>query len=169
MKVRLKLRDRTVEGVACPFPLLTLRVRDRYGALAPLRFRVDPQADFTTIPARTALQEAIPISEERVRPVRGMTGASEAYRGHIRLVIAGREHDWPCDFTKPAVDAATGRPLPDLSPVLGRAGFLEEYALGIDSGYLILTRLGSLRRWYRRRLHAVWQALGLLHPTGEPL
>jgi hypothetical protein len=169
MKVRLKLVGRTVEGNECPVPVLTLRVRDRYGALAPLRFRVDPQADFTTVPASIARQEGIPFSEERVRRIRGVAGASEVYRGRLRVVIAAREHDWPCDFSKAAVDATTGRPLPDLTPVLGRAGFLDEYALGIDSGYLILTRLGPLRRWWRRRLHAVWLALGMVHPTEQPL
>jgi hypothetical protein len=115
------------------------------------------------------LQEAIPFSEERVRPIRGITGASQAYRGRVRVIIAGREHDWPCEFTKGAVDATSGRPLPDLTPVLGRAGFLDEYALGIDSGYLILTRLGPLRRWWRRRLHALWQALGMVYPVDRPL
>ena len=156
MKVRLELVRRTVEGIECPTLVVRLRVRDRYGALTAMTFRVDTQADLTTVPGRTALREGIPFSEDRVRVVRGIAGAAESHRDRIRVVIAGREHDWPCDFTKPAVDPATGRALPDLSPVFGRAGLLDEYALAVDSGYLILTRLGPVRRWCRRRLYAVW-------------
>jgi hypothetical protein len=59
--------------------------------------------------------------------------------------------------------------LPELSPVLGRAGFLDEYAVAIDSGYLILTRLGALRKLWRRQLHAAWHALGLVNSIEEPL
>jgi hypothetical protein len=44
-----------------------------------------------------------------------------------------------------------------------------KYAVTLDSGYLILTRLGPLRRWWRRCLHALWQGLGLVHPIDEPL
>ena len=83
--------------------------------------------------------------------------------------IAGREHDWPCDFTERATDPETQLPLPDLLPVLGRAGFLGEYTNTIDSGYLIITRIGPIRRWLRRRLHALWKLVGMVHPVDRPL
>jgi hypothetical protein len=59
--------------------------------------------------------------------------------------------------------------LPDLAPVLGRAGFLDEYALTIGAGFLVITRLGPVRRWWQRRLHAIWQAFGMIHPPDRPL
>src|SRR5436309_1632964 len=131
MKARLELQQRTVEGIACPFPLVSLRVRDKYGTLAEVDFRVDAQADCTVIPLQTAQQERIPFSEERQSTAIGLVGETTNFRDRIRFVIAGREHDWPCDFVKAPVQRATGRPHPELLPVLGRAGFLDAYAIRV--------------------------------------
>lgn len=169
MKARLALVPRTSEGEACPTPVVCLQVRDRYGTSADLKFRVDTQADVTTIPISLAEKEAIPFKKERPGTGRGIAGKITKYRDRIRVVIAGREHDWPCDFTEPALDPESKRPLPDLPPVLGRAGFLDEYAITVDSDYLIITRLGPIRRCIRRCLHAVWEAFGMVHPMNEPL
>jgi hypothetical protein len=158
-----------VEGIDCPFPVVRLRVRDRYGALAELDFRVDTQADFTSIPVPTALREAIPFSEARQRTAVGLVGEATTYRDRIRLVIAGREHDWPCDFVNPPAPREPGLQPRELLPALGRAGFLDEYAIAVDSGYLIITRLGPIRRWLRRRLHALWAWCGMVHPEQHPL
>jgi hypothetical protein len=144
-------------------------VADRFGALAPVKFRVDTQADVTTVPANLAEREFIPLKKERPGIGRGIAGKIKKYRDRIRVVIAGREHSWPCDFTEPAIDPESHRPLPELPPVLGRAGFLDEYAISVDSYYLVITRLGALRRWQRRCLHRVWQALGMVHPINKPL
>jgi hypothetical protein len=100
---------------------------------------------------------------------RGIAGKVRKYRDRLQLLIAGRAHDWPCDFTEPAIDAETRQLLPDLAPVLGRAGFLGEYAFAIDSDYLIITRIGPLRRWLRRRLHQLWKLFGMVHSLERPL
>lgn len=118
MKARIKLVPRTSDGEPCPLPVVVLNVRDRYGALAELRFRVDTQADVTAMPISMAEREHIPYTRAREGTARGVTGRVKKYRGRLRVVIAGREHDWPCDFTDPAIDAATGQPLPALSPVM---------------------------------------------------
>jgi hypothetical protein len=98
MKARLELRQRIVDGIACPFPVVRLRVRDKFGALVELDFRVDTQADFSAIPIPTARREAIPFSEEHSSPAIGLVGETTRFRDRIRLVIAGRTHDWPCNF-----------------------------------------------------------------------
>ncbi len=169
MKVRIKLFGRTNEGETCPPPVVQIRVRDKYGTFAVLWFRVDTQADVSVIPVRTAESQAISFSREREGLARGIAGAVKKYRGRMRVVIAGREHDWPCDFTEPAMDPQTKQPLPDLSPVLGRAGFLQEYAIAVDSDYLLITRIGPIRRWLRRRLHELWILFGMVHPESRPL
>jgi hypothetical protein len=169
MKARLILKERTVDGIPCPFPVVKLRVRDKYGTLAELDFRVDTQADFSAIPIPTALREGIPFSQERSTSAIGLVGETTSYRDRVRLVIAGREHDWPCNFVKVPVQRETGRSHPDLLPVLGRAGFLAEYAVGVDSGYLTITRIGPIRRWIRERLHSLWKLFGMVHPTDQPL
>lgn len=169
MKVRLPLARRTIAGISCPYPRVRLRVRDRYGGFAVLEFRVDTQADFTALPITTAQREGIPFTTDHPGRARGLVGTVEKYRARIRILIAGIEHDWPCDFVSGPTQSPAGVSPPDLTPVLGRAGFLDEYAVTIDSGYLILTRLGPVRRWWRRRLHAIWHALGMVHPIDEPL
>ncbi len=150
-------------------PVVRLLVRDRYGALAEVDFRVDTQADVTTVPISLAEREAIPFTKTAAGSARGIAGKVGKYRDRIHLVIAGREHDWPCDFTEKAIDHETLRPLIDLFPVLGRAGFLGEYAIAIDGDYLIITRIGPLRRWLRRLLHALWRLIGMVHPVDRPL
>jgi hypothetical protein len=169
MKVRIRLRPWVVEGTNCPFPVVRLRVRDKYGTLAELDFQVDTQADFTTIPIEKARSEGIPFSEAEERTAIGMVGETTMYCDRVRLVIAGREHDWPCHFIKVPVLQEPGQPTRQPLPVLGRAGFLDEYALTVDSGSLIVTRLGPFRRWFRQGLQRFWKLLGLVHPADRPL
>src|SRR5579885_2431588 len=155
MKVRLLLRERRVAGFPCPVPVVRLRVRDRYGSLTELDFRVDTQADFTCIPVQTAQEEHIPFSQERECTAVGLVGETTMYRDRVRLVIAGHEHDWPCHFINTPPPREPGQPR-ELPAALGRAGFLDEYAVAVDSGYLIITRIGPIRRWLRQWLHALW-------------
>jgi hypothetical protein len=169
MKVRLALEPIMSGGESCPRPVVRLQVRDRYGTYAEVTFRVDSQADVTTVPIRLAEREALPFTKAAPGAARGVAGRVKKYRDRIRVRIAGREHDWPCDFTEPALDPETNQPLPDLFPVLGRAGFLGEYAVAIDSDYLIITRLGPVRRWLRRWLHELWELTGSVHPSDRAL
>src|SRR5262245_35759438 len=104
MKVRLALEPRTSEGVSCPTPLAWLPVRDRYGSLAELKFRVDTQADVTTIPISLAEKERLPYTRTREGAARGIVGKVKKFRNRLRVVIAGREYDWPCDFMESATD-----------------------------------------------------------------
>src|SRR5438552_13821700 len=108
MKIRLKLQDRAVDGLPCPFPVVTLHVRDKHGTLAELDFRVDTQADFTVIPLAIAQRNALSFSEENRRRVLGLAGEVETFRGRVQIVLAGREHDWPCEFVKLPVRSQSG-------------------------------------------------------------
>jgi hypothetical protein len=166
MKERLELRPRSVQGIECPFPVVKLRVRDKYGSLAEFDFRVDTQADFTSIPVQRARREGIPFSETQEHAVIGLVGETTAYRDRVRIIIAGREHDWPCEFVQSPAPREAGQPPGELLPALGRAGFLDEYAIAVDSGFLIITRIGPIRRCVRRCLHALWRWCGLVH-AGE--
>ncbi|HEV3258863.1 MAG TPA: hypothetical protein VG013_18480 [Gemmataceae bacterium] len=149
--------------------MVTLQVRDKYGALAAVRFRVDTAADLTSVPIKKALRERIPFGQGNPGVTRGLAGGVARFRDEIRIVIAGREHIWPCDFLEdPAAGEAEPAPR-ELTPVLGRAGLLDEYAFCIDSGFLILTRLGWVRRFWRRCLHRSWGLFGLIQPADRPL
>jgi hypothetical protein len=166
MKVRVPLSDHTVGGIACPIPLISLRVQDRYGLLATMPFRVDTGADFTSIPIPWARRNGIPFSERLERRAIGLVGTTRMFRGSIRVVIAGRTHEWPCNFINIPAEAAGHGELP---PVLGRTGFLDEYAVSIDAGFLIIARLGRVRRLLRRTLHRHWAMTGQVHPLEQPL
>jgi hypothetical protein len=168
MRAPLRLWPKRVAGIECPFPVVRLRVRDRYGLHVELDFRVDTQADFTAIPIATARHFGIPFSETQPRAVHGLVGQTVAYRDRVRIVIAGREHAWPCEFVR-TVFGEGGSAAADMRPVLGRAGFLDEYAITVDSGFLIVTRIGPVRRRLRRWLHALWDACGLIHQPDDPL
>jgi hypothetical protein len=157
MKVRLKLQSKRVEGINCPFPVVKLRVRDRYGTFAELDFRIDTQADFTTIPIQTAQSQAIPFSEAQERTVFGLVGETTTYFDRVRILIVGKEHNWPCHFVNVPVSRERGQLPREQLSALGRAGFLDEYALAVDSGYLIITRIGPLRRWARQWLEPFWK------------
>jgi hypothetical protein len=169
MKIRIRLRERTLDGIDCAYPALKLRVRDRFGLLVELLFSLDTAADFTTMPLATARREGIPYSERHPGRSRGLAGSVPKFRDRIRLQIAGREHDWPCDFVAEPAGAEPGAAEANLTPVLGRAGLLQDYAVAIDHGYLILTRLGTFRRWQRGLLHWLWERLGWSHPLEKPV
>jgi hypothetical protein len=166
MKARIPLLNHTSGDIACPLPCVRLRAQDRYGLFTPILFRVDTGADFTTIPIPLARRNGIPFSERDERRAIGLVGATRMFRDRFRVVIAGRTHEWPCNFIDVPAEAAGH---PSLSPVLGRAGFLDEYAFAIDSGYLIITRLGRIRRLLRRCLQRLWETTGQIHPIEEPL
>jgi len=169
MKARIPLEALGRDGELYPTPVVWLRVRDRYGILTEVKFRVDTQADVTTIPITAANQAAIPFTRARPGTARGIAGRLRKYRHHLRVVIAGREHTWPCDFTESAIDPETKQPLGDLPSVLGRAGFLTEYAVAIDGDYLIIRRIGPIRRRFRKWLQKFWRVFGLVHPANRPL
>jgi hypothetical protein len=170
MKIRLPLQNRIIGSVVCPYPRVLLNVRDSYGVLTPLPFRIDTGADCTAIPLQVARREHLSFQQSRPSIAGGLVGTATKFRDRIRVVLAGKEHDWPCDFID-LPSSPSGHRLDLLLdlPVLGRAGFLEEYAISIDSGFLIVTRLDFFRRWWRRRLQAFWFVSRMIHPRDRPL
>jgi len=76
MKVRIPLVERTREGEPCPTPAVTLKVRDRQGTFAEVKFRVDTQADVATMPVSLAEKEPVPCKVGRQsRRRQGRAGA----------------------------------------------------------------------------------------------
>ncbi len=156
MKFKLSLDRRTIAGIPCPIPLVTLRVRSRYGDYADLTFVVDTAADFPAIPVWLAQQEGIdfPRSEASRGVAGGLVGRVEKYLGSIHVVIAGEEFDWPCDFldspAPPGAPRTSGQIRPGELPVLGRAGFLVAFAIAIDGDFLTVRRRYRDRPWWYR-------------------
>jgi hypothetical protein len=149
-------------------PVLTLWVRTRYGDFADVPFVVDTGADCTSMPASFAQSKGIPFSRAAANRglVSGLVGSVERYRGSIQVRIGAELFDWPCDFLlAPPPAAARRRIRPPV--VLGRAGFLSDFAVCLDDATLTI----------ERRPHSGWQRLRRLfvprlarwHPYDTPL
>jgi hypothetical protein len=59
MKWRLRLVRRTLGGIDCDRPEVTVWVRSRYGDYDAIQFIVDTASDFTAIPISQAQKEGI--------------------------------------------------------------------------------------------------------------
>lgn len=97
-------------------------------------------------------------------------GYVRKYMGFISLRIGRRAHEWPCDFTEvpsSPLEAAAGQT--ELYAVLGRAGFLDHYAVSIDAGYLTITRLGPIRCCWRYVLHTLWSWARRTREASQPI
>lgn len=166
MKQDIPLVPRTRYGEPCPVPQVTLDVHTEQFGFLPFDFIVDTASDFSTIPAAHADEYTIPFLRIE-RPVPVNTGGTEAYGhpGKIRIRLGGRESRWTCFFTEapeqqlvenvqgPPGQRRLKRPPRDYARweqkqlrrmrkptlVLGRAGFLAEYAIAIDSTHLTIT------------------------------
>jgi hypothetical protein len=153
-------------SIPCPRPVVTIRVRSRFGDYVPLRFVIDTAADLSAMPI--ALADEVGIFYDRSTPGvgLGLVGAVRKFRGAIHVSIAGVAYHWPCNFLESPALSATGE---ELLPVLGRAGFLEAFGLCIVGKYLVLTPRSRFRDWCR----GVWRVLQTPFVTrrspGEPL
>jgi hypothetical protein len=122
------------------------------------------------MPLALARQEQIPYQEAQPGVAAGLVGTTTRFRGRLRIVLAGKEHDWPSDFVDVPPPAPGRLPDPLLEdPVLGRAGFLDEYAFAVTKGFAIITRLGTLRCLWLRLVQTFWSWCGLVHPLNRPL
>jgi hypothetical protein len=169
MKVKVRLAARRSGGVACPRPEVTLWVRTRYLDYTPVRFVVDTGADVTGIWTSVARQEGIPFPQDVSTRGRagGLVGAVDSFRGALRVRLRGEEFDWPCDFLTPPPEstAAGARRL----PVLGRAGFLTEFAACVDGDFLFVRRRWPSRPWWYRLARRLVPPFATEHPIELPL
>jgi hypothetical protein len=139
-------------------PLVWLSVRSRYGDFPAVRFSLDPGADASAIPIALArrLGIAFPQDEASRATAAGLVGRADRFRGLLNVQIAGVEYSWPCDF----IDAP-GPSSVDPYGVIGRAGFLDDFAFCVNKPYFTLRR---------RKLWAIflppWTPK---HDAGEPL
>lgn len=147
-------------------PEITLRVHSVHGLL-PVRFLVDTGADRATIPVSYARREGIRFDETHRSEVQTLGGVTRTYDGTLVIKLhSGEEFRWPCWFTEEQPG----------TPVLGREGLLENFAVSLDGVHLTITRvsknwLGRLRSWWLAICH--WCACQLrlvrLQDPSEPL
>ncbi len=169
MKWKIPLVPRRVGGLACPRPMVTIRVVSRYG-WSPIRFSFDTGADVTTIPIPLARREGIAFAESQsVRgTATGLLGAATRYRGAIRVVVGGEGFEWPCDFLAPPASTPPGMAAAAYA-VLGRAPILTAFAACVDDEYLYLRRRYLERPAWYRLVRRLWPLLAKRHHPHTPL
>ncbi len=169
MKYKIKLLPRTAHasGFSYNSPEITLLVRTSFGNITA-RFKVDTGADITAVPLRLAHEEGIDISPHAVQgQVTGLLGQTATkLRDWITFQIAGTQYRWPCDFIQ-------SLPTPQRTPVLGRAGFLQEFTICMDDEYLTITCRHRSCSWWRRWWYKLRYGLfpttwNPAQPLGEP-
>jgi len=168
MKWKIPLVERFVGGIACPRPLVTLRVATPYG-LRAIRFWFDSGADLTTIPVSLAREQGIEFAESEAArgTASGLVGRTTRYRGSIRVLIAGEGFEWPCDFLVPP-SVPQGMAVKKYA-VLGRAAFLTAFAACIDDEYFYVQRRFLERPLWYRLIRRLWPLFPKHHAARDPL
>ena len=169
MKWEIPLVKRSVGGIACDRPMVTLRVATPYG-FRTVRFWFDSGADVTMIPVPLARREGIEFPESPAArgTATGVAGRTSRYRGSLRVLIAGEGFAWPCDFLVPPPSVPQGSTLYEYG-LLGRAGFLAAFAVCLDAKHFHLQRNFLDRpRWYRL-FRRFWPLFPKRHDARDPL
>jgi hypothetical protein len=166
MKWKIPLSPRNLRGYFYGVPVVTFRVRTRYGTWSPVRFVVDTGADISGMPISLARAEAIafPETEEHRGQAIGLAGAIDQFAGSIHVRIGKEDFDWPCNFLSSTAGTAHRR-----YGVLGRAAFLSAFTICIDEPFLFLQRRLTDRRWWYRFGVALMPWRARFHSFDVPL
>lgn len=123
----LKLMN-NLDGYPSNYPYVHLTVRTKYGDSATMRFILDTGASISVIPVQVALREGIGFSKSHTGMLASSVGGTVlCYYDFITVqsALSGKPHRWPCAFAD--------RQDSVYSPcILGRAGFLREFAFAIS-------------------------------------
>jgi hypothetical protein len=142
MKRKIRLSGRPPRYAPQDGPLARIEVRNRYGLFVSILFCIDSGADVSAIPTALAQSEGIPYPHDEASraTAAGLVGSVVRYRGSLRVRIAGADYSWPCDFLEAPWPSST-----EPYGVIGRAGFLDDFAFCIDKPYFTLRR----RKWWK--------------------
>jgi hypothetical protein len=165
MRWRIRLDD---SRPGPPAPNVTLLTRDRYGAFVEVKFKVDTGADCSAMTAAMARGLGIPFTQANEGTAAGLVGRVKKYRGELHIRLGGVVYTLPCDFTETPEGMSDREARARFGAVLGRLGFLDHFEVALDSDYLVLTRVGRLRRCWRL-LRGIQGLLGTISGPEDPL
>jgi hypothetical protein len=129
-------------GLSCDFPEIPVEIATAYGDTTTLPFVFDTGADHMVIPVYAARQKGIPFRQDYPGTLGSSVGGSaRCYYDfvQVRSVLSGRTHRWVCAFA----DSLQAR------LIIGRSGFLDDYAVAITGRCLIVSYPVFLRRFLR--------------------
>jgi hypothetical protein len=133
------------EGLRCDSAELVLEIVTEIGDTRKLRFFCDTGADHLVIPVYVARREGIRYREDFPGTLGSSVGGSaRCYFDfvQVRSSLSGRTHRWVCAFA----ESVQSRLL------VGRAGFLNDFAAGVNSGELVVSHAVSLGRFLKHHL-----------------
>jgi hypothetical protein len=138
--------------LSCDFPELAVEIATSYGNNTKLRFIFDTGADHMVIPVYAARHKGISFRQDYPGTLSSSVGGSvRCYYDfvEVRSSLSGRTHRWVCAFA----DSLQAR------LIIGRSGFLDDFAIAVTGRRLIVSYPASLRRFLkhhatRLRVHA---------------
>jgi len=159
-KIRLSPRFRDKEKNC---PLAWISVRSRYGDFAPIHFCIDTGAGYSALTIPIARQEGITYPQAAVArgTASGLVGQVVRYRGVIQVRLFDEDFTWPCDFLDTAGPASV-----EPYGVIGRAGFVDDFAFCLDKPFFTLRRRGPM---WRRLLTSLFPPWTPEHHFDQPL
>jgi len=129
------------------------------GATRKLRFFFDTGSDLMVIPVYVARYVGIAYRQDYPGTLASSVGGTTRCFYdfvQVRSSLTGQTHRWVCAFA----DSVQAR------LIVGRSGFLDEFAAGVRGKYLVVSRAVSLSRWAR---HQVGRLRGGIGDEWEPI
>ncbi len=128
------------DGLRCDHAEVTIKIVTEDGDTTRLHFFFDSGADLMVIPTYVARHEGIRYREDYPGTIASSVGGSvPCYYDfvQVRSSLSGRTHRWVCAFT----ESLQGR------LVVGRAGFLNDFAAGVRGGRFVVSHPVAVGRF----------------------
>jgi hypothetical protein len=136
------------EGLRCDLPQVAIEIDKGQNLTTTLRFFCDTGADLMVIPVYVARRVGIPFREDHEGTLISTVGGSARCFYdfvQVRSSLSGRTHRWACAFTE-SLQARL---------ILGRSGFLDDFAVAVTGRHLVVSHpvsLGWFLKHHARRL-----------------
>jgi hypothetical protein len=134
------------DGLRCDSAELVVEIVTNYGGTKKFPFLYDTGADHMVIPVYVARYAGIRYREDYPGTLgSSVGGSSRCYYDfvQVRSSLSGRTHRWVCAFAESVQSRL----------IIGRAGFLDDFATAIKGNHLVVSHPVSLSRFLKH--HAV--------------
>jgi hypothetical protein len=129
-------------GLRCDFPEAPIEIVTSSGGTKTLTFFYDTGSDHMVIPVYIARHHGIQYRQDFPGVISSSVGGrARCYYdfGQVRSSLSGRTHRWVCAFVE-SVQARL---------IVGRAGFLDDFAAAIRGHHLVVSCPVSLGRFLK--------------------
>jgi hypothetical protein len=147
------------EGLRCDSAELALEIVTEIGDTPKLRFFYDTGADHMVIPVYVARHEGIRFRQDYPGTLSSSVGGNICCYFdfvQVRSSLSGKTHRWVCAFA----DSVQARLL------VGRAGFLNDFATTVTSRHLVVSHAVSVSRFLK---HHIARLRGRPRDEWEPI